>query len=65
MLLVFEQLFILYIFLMAGWVIGKLKKDKASHSDILSVLLVNLLLPCKVFNTFSKNFTVAYFREKI
>ena len=50
---------------MAGWVIGKLKKDKASHSDILSVLLVNLLLPCKVFNTFSKNFTVAYFREKI
>ena len=49
---------------MAGWVIGKLKKDKASHSDILSVLLVNLLLPCKVFNTFSKNFTVAYFREK-
>ena len=64
MLLVFEQLFILYIFLFSGWVIGKLKKDKASHSDILSVLLVNLLLPCKVFNTFSKNFTVSYFKEK-
>ena len=64
MLLVFEQLFILYVFLFAGWIIGKLKKDKASHSDILSVLLVNLLLPCKVFNTFSKNFTVSYFKER-
>lgn len=64
MLLVFEQLFILYIFLFAGWIIGKLRKDKAPHADILSVLLVNLLLPCKVFNTFSKNFTVSYFKEK-
>lgn len=64
MLLVFEQLFILYIFLFAGWLIGKIKKDKAPHADILSVLLVNLLLPCKVFNTFSKNFTVSYFKEK-
>ena len=64
MLLVFEQLFILYVFLLAGWIIGRVKKDKASHADILSVLLVNLLLPCKVFNTFSNNFTVAYFKEK-
>ena len=64
MVLVFEQLFILYIFLFAGWLIGKIKKDKAPHADILSVLLVNLLLPCKVFNTFSKNFTVSYFKEK-
>ena len=63
MLLVFKQLFILYIFLFAGWLIGKLKKDKASHADILSVLLVNLLLPCKVFNTFANNFTVSYFKE--
>lgn len=63
MLLVFEQLLILYIFVFSGYVIGKLKKDKAAHSDILSVLLVNLLLPCKVFNTFSKNFTVSYFKS--
>ena len=58
---VFAQLSILYIFLLAGWIIGKLKKDKASHSDILSVLLVNIFLPCKVFNTFSNNFSVSYF----
>ena len=62
MLLVLEQLLILYVFVFSGYVIGKLKKEKASHSDILSVLLVNLLLPCKVFNTFSKNFTVDYFK---
>ena len=58
---VFAQLSILYIFLLAGWLIGKFKKEKASHSDILSVLLVNIFLPCKVFNTFSKNFSVSYF----
>jgi len=64
MQLVFKQLFILYIFLLSGWIIGKIKKEKASHCDILSVLLVNILLPCKVFNTFSNNFTVSYFKEK-
>ncbi len=62
MFLVFKQLFILYIFLFAGWSVGKLK-SKAS-GDVLSVLLVNFLLPCKIFNTFSNNFTVAYFKEK-
>lgn len=63
MKIVFEQLSILYIFLLAGWLIGKLKKDKASHSDILSVLLVNIFLPCKVFNTFSNNFSASYFLD--
>ena len=63
MKIVFEQLSILYIFLLAGWLIGKLKKDKASHSDILSVLLVNIFLPCKVFNTFSNNFSSSYFLD--
>ncbi len=62
MFLVFKQLFILYIFLFAGGVIGKYKKT--AQSDILSVLLVNFLLPCKIFNTFANNFTVSYFKEK-
>lgn len=64
MRVIFEQLSILYIFLLIGWIIGKVKKDKASHSDILSVLLVNVFLPCKIFDTFSKNVTVSYFTEK-
>lgn len=62
--LVFKQLLILYIFLIVGYVIGKFKKDKAPHSDILSVLIVNVFMPCKVFSTFSKNFTISYFSEK-
>ena len=61
--IVFNQLAVLYIFLIAGWLIGKIKKEKAPHADILSVLLVNILLPCKVFNTFANNFSVEYFAE--
>ena len=57
MQIILKQLSILYIFLLAGWLIGRLKKDKASHADILSVLLVNILLPCKVFSTFANNFS--------
>lgn len=64
MSVVFKQLAILYIFLLAGWLIGKWKKDKASHADILSVLIVNIFLPCKVFSTFSNNVTVEYLSEK-
>ena len=62
--IVFKQLSILYIFLISGWVIGKLKKDKASHGDILSVLLVNIFLPCKVFSTFADNVTIEFLSKK-
>lgn len=64
MKLIIQQLFILYLFIAAGWLIGRKNRAKAAHSDILSVLLVNLLLPCKVFRSFAANFTVAYFRER-
>lgn len=63
MQIILKQLSILYIFLLSGWLIGKLKKDKASHSDILSVLLVNILLPAKVFRSFAGNFTLSYLAE--
>lgn len=64
MRVVFEQLSILYIFLIAGWAIGKLQKDKASHGDILSVLLVNVFLPCKVFSTFAESATLEFLTSK-
>lgn len=64
MIVVLKQLVILYIFLLVGYLIGRIKKDKASHSDILSVLLINIFLPCKVFNTFANNFTISYFSER-
>ena len=63
MQIIFEQLSILYIFLLVGWLLGKIKKDKAPHSDIISVLLVNVFLPCKVFSTFANNVTVSYLAD--
>jgi predicted permease len=53
----------LYIFLILGFFFGKWKKEQNNHSGILSFLLVNLFLPAKVFNTFSKNFTVSYITQ--
>ena len=63
MLIILEQLFILYAFLLIGWGFGKRKPDLVSHTQILSFLLVNLFLPAKVFNSFSKNFTKEYIGE--
>ena len=63
MITIIEQLIILYVFIFLGWLFGKLKKNLASQTGIISFLLVNLLLPAKVFKSFSKNFTVSYFKE--
>ena len=63
MLIVLQQLLILYIFLCLGWFFGKVKKGLADQSGMISFLLVNLFLPCKVFGNFSVNFTVAYISE--
>ena len=63
MLIVLKQLIVLYIFLFLGWLFGKLKKDLTEHTGILSFILVNLLLPSKVFRTFSNNFTVSYIKD--
>lgn len=46
-----------------GWLLGKLKKDVASKSNVLSFLLVNLFFPCKLFLNFSTNFTVSYLQN--
>ncbi len=61
---VFEQLLILYVFIAAGWLIGKKKKAQTEHNQVLSALLVTLLLPCKVFRSFACNFTVQYLTER-
>lgn len=60
MSIIYQQIFVLYIFLLLGWMFGKIKKGLAEHSGMLSFLLINLFLPCKVFKTFSQNFTVHY-----
>ena len=63
MSIIIQQLLVLYIFLLLGFFFGKWKKEQQTHTGILSFLLVNLFLPAKVFNTFSKNFTKSYITE--
>ena len=61
--LVLQQLIVLYIFIFLGWLFGKLKPENAQGSKLLSFLLVNLLLPSKVFSTFAHSFTTTYLKE--
>lgn len=62
LLAVLQQLLILYIFIFLGWAFGK-RKPALAETDILSFLLVNLMLPCKVFQSFAGNFSVSYVKE--
>ncbi len=59
---VYNQIAVLYLFLLAGCFFGKKKKSLADQTSILSYLMVNFLLPAKVFRTFSTNCTVSYFK---
>ena len=59
----FEQLFVLYLFVFLGWLLGRLKQDAAAKSGLLSFLLVNLFFPCKLFLNYANNFTVSYIRQ--
>ena len=64
MIAIFEQVFILIIFCLAGYVLSKVKLVDPSHSKTLSVLLTYVFLPCVSFNTFSAQFTPAYLLDK-
>ena len=59
----YTQLFVLYLFILAGWLLGKAKRDVAEKSGILSFVLVNFFFPCKLFLNFSTNFTVEYLKN--
>lgn len=59
----FQQLFVLYVFIFLGWLLGRIKKDAAQKSGLLSFLLVNLFFPCKLFLNYAKRFTVDYVRQ--
>ncbi len=64
MLAMFEQVLILLIFCIIGYVLCKVKLANPDHSKVLSVLLVYILFPLMSFKTFSAQFTVAYLQEK-
>ncbi|MBQ4110936.1 MAG: AEC family transporter [Clostridia bacterium] len=60
MLTVFKQVFILFCFAMAGYILCRKKLADSSHAKLLSTLEVYIFLPCMVFKTFSSNLTVKY-----
>lgn len=60
MLIILEQVFILFIFAAAGYALCKCGVVNSGHSQILSKLLVYVFLPCNIFKTFASNFTREY-----
>ena len=61
---VFEQVFILLIFALIGYTLGKTRVVDADKTKLLSALEFYVFLPSVAFNTFSTRFTVFYLKEK-
>lgn len=64
MFVVMEQVFVLFAFSLAGYLLSVCKLANVSHAKLLSTLLVYVFLPCNIFRTFSVNCTVEYISEK-
>lgn len=64
MVIVFSQVAILFIFIIAGYALGKTKRVDSKNVGLLSALEVYVFLPCSVFKTFSSNFNIGYLTEK-
>ena len=64
MIAIFEQVSILVVFCLTGFVLCKVKLVNSEHSKPLSVLLVYVFFPCMSFNTFSAQFNVAYLQQR-
>ena len=63
MTVIFIQVFILFTFVAVGYILAKTGMVNPENGGILSTLLVYVFLPCNVFLTFSRNFTVSYVTE--
>ena len=59
----FSQLAILFIFILCGFVVGRIKKIPREKSSVISALLVNVFLPAKIFLNFSEQCTLDYFSK--
>ncbi len=56
--IVFEQLGLLFIFMLCGFLMAKSGLINYEHTKILSIIEIYLFLPCTVFNAFYSNFTI-------
>ena len=61
-ILVLEQVLKFFCFMMLGFLLKKARLLSSDADNVLSKLEVNLFLPAVIFDSFSKNFTVANFR---
>lgn len=57
---IFVQVFTLFVFVAVGYILGKKRLVPPENAGILSTLLVYVVLPCNVFQTFSSNFSPSY-----
>lgn len=64
MTVAFEQVLILFVFIIAGYILAKTGIAKVEHTKTISALIVYLFLPCQYINSFSQNCTPVYLREK-
>lgn len=60
---IFEQVFILFVFAAVGYLLSFFKVVKSEHSKLLSSLLVYVFLPCNIFKTFLTNFNIDYLKQ--
>jgi len=60
---VFSNVATLILFASIGYVLAKCKIAKPEYGQILSSLLVYVFSPAMLFQTFSRNFNVAYIKE--
>ena len=63
MSVLFNQLFLLYAFMLFGYVFGKSGVIAHEHSKVLSTIAVYIFLPSNIFKAFSKNFTLEYLKN--
>ena len=63
MLVAFEQLGKLLIFITIGYILGHFNIVDKSHSKILSILLVYFISPCTSIKSLSSGFTVEYIKN--
>ncbi len=63
MIVVLEQVLVLFLFSAAGFVLTRCGVTDGAHGGLLSKLLVYVFLPCNVFKTFATRFTAVYLQE--
>ena len=64
MLIVLEQVAILFVFAIVGYILSRVKIVKSEQAQILSNLLVYVFLPANIIKTFAKNCTLEYICER-